>query len=217
MTVEFQPNEISTGLQLKESEFDGISYVCPTWDQMGTLNFGLVKQIIGSGHSFDRIVALARGGWTWARDLDDGLKIPQLSSTRIESYNGINESGKPRITQPLTDSISGENILLFDEVIDSGSTIKEAKEYLRIMGAKSIHTAALCYKPRSDVKPDFYAFSTSAWVVFPHEIREFINASIDIWRLSGVTAEGVKGRFNTIGIPADKIEFYCSLHAQNKK
>jgi len=216
-TVEFGLNEINTGLQLKESEFDGISYVCPTWNQMGTLNFDLARQIVKSGRSFDRIVALARGGWTWARDLADALNIPRLSSTRVESYIDVNESGEPRITQPLTDSISGENILLFDEVVDSGATLRLGKKYLEVMGARGIKTVALCVKPRSEEKPDFYAFSTSAWVVFPHEIREFIGISIDKWRSNGVTAEGIKERFKTIGISPNQVEFYCSLHAQNER
>lgn len=198
-------------LRFKETRYDGISYVCPTWDQMGVFNFDLAKQIIQSGQSFDRIIALARGGWTWARDLADALKIPELSSTRIKSYTGVNESGEPRIVQPLTDSISGERILLFDEVIDSGGTLKKAQEYLRVMGAKSLQSAALCYKPRSEITPEFYAFSTSAWVVFPHEIREFIEGSADKWGSAGLSTEEVKDRLMTIGIPCDQVEFYCSL------
>lgn len=203
-----------TKLQLKETEYDGISYVCPTWDQMGVFNFELARQIIQSGQSFDRLVALARGGWTWARDLADALKIPELSSVRIKSYTGVNESGEPRIVQPLTDSISGEKILLFDEVIDSGVTIKKAQEYLRVMGAQDIQTGALCYKPRSEIKPDFFAFNTNAWVVFPHEIREFVEGSADKWRLKGASIEEIKDRLITIGVPSDQVEFYSSLNAK---
>src|ERR1022692_2777070 len=88
-------------IQLKETRYGEISYVCPTWDQMGKYNFNLSKQIIESGQSFDRLIALARGGWTWARDLADALQIPELSSVRIISYAGVNESEEPRIAQPL--------------------------------------------------------------------------------------------------------------------
>jgi len=201
-------------LQLKETKYDGISYMCPTWNQMGVFNFDLARQIIQSGQSFDRLVALARGGWTWARDLADALKISELSSVRIKSYTGVNKSVKPRIVQPLADSISGEKVLLFDEVIDSGVTIKKAQAYLEVMGAQSIQTAALCYKPRSEIKPDFHAFSTSAWVVFPHAIREFIEDSTDKWRSEGMSVEEVKDRLITIGIPSNQVEFYCSLNAK---
>ena len=201
-------------LQLKETEYDGISYVCPTWDQMGLFNFDLAKQIIRSGQSFDRLIALARGGWTWARDLADALKIPELSSVRIKSYTGVNEFDEPRIVQPLTDSINGEKILLFDEVIDSGATIRKAQEYLGVMGAQDVKTGALCDKPHSEIEPDFFAFSTETWVVFPHEIREFIEGSTNKWQLAGLSMEEVKDRLIAIGISSDQVEFYCSWNVR---
>lgn len=211
MTLEINPR---TEIRLKETRYDGISYVCPTWDQMGEFNFDLARQIIQSGQSFDRLVALARGGWTWARDLADALEIPELSSIRIKSYTGVNQSGEPRITQPLTDSICGERILLFDEVIDTSTTIKKAQEYLRVMGAESVRTAALCSKPRSQIKPEYFAFSTEAWVIFPHEIREFIKESVGLWISKGETVDEIKHRFVVIGIPPVQVEFYCSLSAK---
>jgi uncharacterized protein len=194
---------------LKETKYDGINYVCPTWDQMGLLNFDLASQIIKSGKKFDRVVALARGGWTWARDIAGHLDIPELSSFRIKSYSNVNESEKPIIAQPLTDSIVNERVLLFDEVVDSGATVKLALEYLKIMGAKNVQTAALCYKPHAKIKPDFFAFETLAWVVFPHENREFIESSCVKWKAQGLSIKEIKNRLLTIGLPLKQIEFYC--------
>lgn len=200
-----------TRLLLRETLFDGISYVCPSWEQMGTFNFELARQIIQSGQSFDRLVALARGGWTWARDLADALKIPELSSFRIKTYSGVNDFGEPNIVQPLTDPIVGQRILLYDEVIDSGTTIERALEYLKIMGARTIQVAALCCKPRSEVRPDFYAFSTDAWVVFPHEIREFVDESAVRWKEAGIPDRDIRDRLVTIGIPPEQAIFYLNL------
>lgn len=207
---------LQTSVRLKETRVDNISYVCPTWDQMGKFNFNLARQVIESGRSFDRLVALARGGWTWARDIADALQIPEISSVRIKSYSGVNRAEKPRIVQPLTDSIGGEKILLFDEVIDSGVTVKKALEYLEVMGAEIIQTAALCYKPRSEVKPDFFAFSTDAWVVFPHEIREFVEESADKWSVKGASIAQVLDKLVKIGIPLDQAEFYLNASGLGK-
>jgi len=77
------------------------------------------------------------------------------------------------------------------------------------MGAKVIQTAALCYKPRSEIKPDFFAFTTSAWVVFPHENREFIQDSMNKWKSEGLPLEEIKNRLVLIGLPCEQIEFYC--------
>lgn len=208
MTIEKRAQSPIQEIVLKEITFDTVTYVAPTWEEMGRYNFGLVKQITESGVTFDRIVALARGGWTWARDLADGLKIPELSSMRIKRYGGVNQSTEPIITQPLPDSIHGQTVLLFDEVIDEGVTVRKSQNYLREMGAKEVFIAALCFKPRSEVKPDYYAFQTSAWVVFPHEIREFVEESSARWEKNGQDLNGIKERLTQLGIPSEQIEFY---------
>lgn len=193
---------------LKESQYDGISYVCPTWNQMGEYTFRLAGQILDSGDEFDRVVALAKGGWTWARTLVDYLGIDEISSVRFKSYQGVREAVKPQIIQPLTEPIYGQDILLFDEVIETGETVKKASEYLKIMGAKSLKIATLCYKPRSCIAPSYFAFETSAWVVFPHEIREFIEGTSHKWQSSGVSIKEIRKRFDEIGIPDDHVKFF---------
>lgn len=193
---------------LRENEYDGISYVSPTWEQMGEYTFRLAKEILDSGEKFDRVVALAKGGWTWARTLMDYLGIDEISSVRFKSYQGINEASEPQLVQPLTDSIHGQNILLFDEVIDTGTTIKKASEYLKLMGAKKITTASLCYKPHSCIKPSFYAFDTIAWVIFPHEIRETIEALYPKWKSNRIKDEEIRKRLDKIGIPDAQVKYF---------
>jgi len=195
-------------LKLKETKFDGVSYVAPTWDQMGDFAFLLGKKILDSGQKFDRVIALAKGGWTWARTMVDILNVPNLSSTRLISYRNINQSGKIKIAQPLSDSIDGEKILLFDDVIDSGETILKAKEYLTLLGTKKISTASLCYKPRSKFTPDFYAFSTTSWVIFPPEYREFITQAKKQWADKNLSQTEVKDRLFKIGVPRNQIDYF---------
>lgn len=194
----------------KETNFDGVSYICPTWEQMGETTFSLAKQIIESGRQFDRIIALAKGGWTWARALADFLQITKLSSTRLKSYDGVNECSQVKVLQPLSDSIDGERILIFDDVVDSGETIAKAKEYMTILGAKEISTAALCFKPRSKFVPEFYAFSSKSWVIFPHECREFIDQTKTKWLDKNLSSEEIKSRLKTIGIPSDLVDYFVS-------
>lgn len=195
-------------ITLKKIRFDGVSYVSPNWEQMGEYTFHLAKDIIESGEKFDRVVALAKGGWTWARTLMDYLAIDEISSVRFKSYQGVNEASEPQLVQPLTDSIHGQKILLFDEVIDTGATIKKASEYLKMMGAKNLTIASLCYKPHSCIKPDFHAFQTSAWVVFPHEIREFSELSAHKWRKDKVSENEIRKRLDALGIPDKQIKYF---------
>jgi hypoxanthine phosphoribosyltransferase len=204
-----------TDIILKETTFDGTTYVCPTWEQMRQFNLDLVKKITASGQSFDRVIALSRGGLTWSRTLADALRVPEISTIRIKTYSGINQVGEPQITQPLTDIVRGETVLIFDEVAETGITLEIAKSHVKKKRAKKISTATLCYKPYSKVKPDFYAFQTSAWVIFPHEIRETVDELSAKWAKptdgrASLSIEEIKERFLAIGLPADEVEFYLS-------
>jgi len=195
---------------LIENKIDGVNYVCPTWDQMGEFTFLLSQKILKSNIKIDRIVALAKGGWTWARTLIDYLGVSQLSSTRLKSYSGINQPSQIKIIQPLSDSVDNESVLIFDDVVDSGETIARAKEYLTLLGAKKVYTASLCYKPRSKFIPDFYAFTTTSWVVFPHEYREFISQVQQLWSSKNISLAEIKSRLKTLGLPKSQINFFLS-------
>ncbi len=195
---------------LKETNFDNISYIAPTWDQMGEFTFLLAKKILDSGQEFDRVIALAKGGWTWARTIVDLLQVPQLSSTRLKSYCNVNECGQIKVIQPLSDSVDEERVLLFDDVVDSGETFIKAKEYLALLGAKTITTASLCYKPRSKFIPDFYAFNTTSWVVFPHEYREFITQCQKQWSAKNIPQPEIKSRLLAIGVPENQVDYFLS-------
>lgn len=210
--VDWNHSRLNHGLP--EVEFDGTKYSYVRPDEMWRFNFDLIRQIDESGKSFDRLVALARGGWTTARDLADGLNIPESSSMRYSRYRPgeTAPAGKPVLVQPLTDSVDGEDLLLLDEVIDEGDTMIAADQLIRTMGAKSITIATLGLKPHSKIQPDFHAFETSAWVVFPHEHREFIEKKTTEWKEIGLKYEQILERLLEIGIPSNLVNYYLSRH-----
>lgn len=199
---------MSQNIVSQEIKIDGVSYFCPSWDQMGDYAFLLAQKILDSDIKIDRVVALAKGGWTWARTLVDYLGVPQLSSTRLKSYTGINQCDQVKVIQPLADSVSGENILIFDDVVDSGKTIAKAREYLCLLGAKKVFTAVLCYKPCSEFVPDFYAFNADSWVIFPHEYREFISQVKKQWSDKNISDSQIKKRLISIGLPKNQIDYF---------
>lgn len=196
-----------SGLELHT--FGGISYVHPTWDQMGDHTFQLARKIIDSGRSYDRVIALAKGGWTWARATVDYLDMDKMDSVRTRLYVDIGQTlERPEITQPLVVPISGESILLFDEVKETGQSAAVAVDYLLAAGARKVDTAMICHKPGSSAEPDFLAFQTDAWVMFPHEIREAIAQAGSSWLKNGVSLGEVTERLITIGLPSNQVEFF---------
>ena len=76
------------------------------------------------GKKFDRIISLAKVGWQMARMLADFLDIKEASSIGTRLYTGIGKrSGQVEIYQDLHD-IVGENVLLLDDVSDTGKTLQ---------------------------------------------------------------------------------------------
>lgn len=184
-------------------------FIAPTWNQLGHLCFKLSKQINHQGKSYDRIVVIAKGGLTWSRTLADYLQIADIETIRVKLYRGIGKTfKKPQILQDLKADIKGERILLFDDVADSGQTLEFVEKLLLKKGAKSVDTSALFYKPSSKIIPDFFDHQTDAWIVFPHELREFIEETSKDWLGKGLTKKQTAARFDRLGLPEDQVRYF---------
>ncbi len=188
------------------------TYEFYTWDALGQDIFKLAKQIIDSGQQFDRIIALAKGGLTFSRSLVDYLDVENVSSFQIEFYTGIGTTAKtPVITQSLPVSIRGERILVFDDIVDQGSTMELATQYLQQHGVKSLHTASLVQKPWSTFKVDFWAHQSKAWVIFPNEVRETILLLKELWQEQGDSLEKIQAQLLEIGFTKAEVALFLNL------
>lgn len=78
-------------------------------------------------------------------DLDFDLEV---YSTKISSYSFNKKSnGKPKIITPFTEElVKGKDILLVDDMIDTGHTLKLFSDYLISLGAKSVKVCILFNK-----------------------------------------------------------------------
>lgn len=190
---------------------DPIQYVAPSWDDLDRLAFEISKQITEDNISFDRIVTMAKGGWPMARPLVDYIQASEVASIGIKLYKGIDQRHKePEMYQNIPVDISGETLLLFDDVADTGETLEFVKKYLEGRGAKKIYTAALFYKPHSCIKPDYFAAETIAWIIFPYELRETMDVLIDKWESEGLDETSILERFVTLGFKKDMVEYFYS-------
>lgn len=150
-----------------------LKFEVPTWNQICEMLIGLAGEIREKNFEPDIIVGISRGGWLPARVLSDLLEIPYITSVTAEFYVGIYETNRePRLTQPIPVSVFDKKILLVDDVTDTGKSTGLICDYLHREGVKEIKILTLYNKPWSTVKPDFYRKETSAWIVFPWEIKE---------------------------------------------
>jgi hypoxanthine phosphoribosyltransferase len=75
--------------------------------------------------------------------------------------NNMQSSGEVKLTLDLTHSIEGKNILLVEDIVDTGLTMNFIKRTLEARNPKRIWSAALLLKPKAlkvDFKPDFVGF-----------------------------------------------------------
>jgi len=172
---------------------DSRNYVAPGWDQVYAMLLDLALRIRKSGFKADLIVGVSRGGWAPARILSDLLENARTANIRIEFYTGLGKmASKPIITQPISDIIAGKNALVVDDVSDTGESLKVALEHLLKMGAASVNTVTIYYKPHSLLKPDYFADSTSDWIIFPWERLEATKLLIDEAKAAGRSMESVR-------------------------
>ena len=175
-------------------------YVVPTWDELHELAFTAANAIRESGQEFDRLITLSKGGWPMAVPLVDFLQIKSVASIGVKFYAGIGQTlAQPMIYQSLPDSVKGEQVLLFDDVADTGGSLTFTVEHLKQLGVASVTTVALLKKPASSFIPDYYAAETDAWIIFPWEIAHAVAALGGGWQKAGVTDAEIMARFDSLG------------------
>ena len=121
----------------------------------------------------DIIIGISRGGLVPARILSDVMGINKVGIIGMVFYKKAGEPGeRPQITQELAMDIKGKRVLLVDDIADTGKSLVAAKGYLSGKGPSEIKVATIHYKPKSELRPDYYVGETTAWVVYPWERHE---------------------------------------------
>jgi len=141
-------------------------------------SIALAEQVKKFGTKFDYLIAINRGGAVLGRYLSDLLTVP-MGAFAMASYVGVNLRKELKITQELNLDLKDKNILIVDEICDSGTTFIKALDYVNLFSPAQIQTAALVVKPHASYKPDFWVQEIDKWVVFPYEMIETFKATKD--------------------------------------
>jgi hypoxanthine phosphoribosyltransferase len=112
------------------------------------------------------VVAVLKGSFVFAADLIRALHRagldPEVDFLTLSSYRkSKTSSGKVEILRDLDLTVDGRNVLLVDDVLDSGRTLVFAKDLISARGAREILTCVLIDKKVSravNVAADFRAF-----------------------------------------------------------
>jgi hypoxanthine phosphoribosyltransferase len=111
------------------------------------------------------LVVVLKGSFLFAADLcraitDHNLRIDFLG---VRSYGeGTETSGVVQITQDLSKPIAGEDVLIVEDIVDTGLTIAHLMDLFRTRQPRSVNVCALLHKParaRVQVKIDYLGFT----------------------------------------------------------
>ena len=110
------------------------------------------------------MIGVLRGAVIFMSDLARAIKVPvAIDFMAVSSYGaGTTSSGAVRILKDLDEDVEGKHLLIVEDIIDSGLTLKYLLENLKSRRPASIKLCALLNKPerrRVDVHIDYNGFT----------------------------------------------------------
>lgn len=108
------------------------------------------------------IVSVLKGAVFFTVDLVKKMKTPIiLEMIQVSSYQGTQSTGNVIVKKDLDIDISGKDVLIVEDIIDTGYTLKYLKEYLLSKNPNSVKIAVLADKKerrKVEVDVDYTAF-----------------------------------------------------------
>ena len=108
------------------------------------------------------VIAVMTGSLVLFADLIRRLSMPQrVGVIQASSYRGGTKSGELTVDAGMMIDVRDRDVVLVDDIFDTGQTLDRLVKVIKGMGAKSTKTAALLHKQTEqavDVRPDFVAF-----------------------------------------------------------
>ena len=108
---------------------------------------------------------MLKGALPFMADLMRAIDMPvQIDLMEVSSYGGTatESSGLVRIIKDLSSSIAGRDVLIVEDIIDTGLTLNYLQRYLRGKNPRSLRICALLDKPARrlvDIPIDYLGFT----------------------------------------------------------
>ena len=124
-----------------------------------------------AGKSIEFIVVL-KGATIFAVELAMKVKPNvRFEFIEISSYSGTESTGKINVNKDLTSSIEGKDVLIVEDIIDTGRTMSYLKEYLLNKKPKSLKVCTLVSKPSRrvvEIDADYNGFEIEDKFIVGH-------------------------------------------------
>jgi xanthine phosphoribosyltransferase len=125
---------------------------------------------ISAEYDPDTLIAVARGGLTLGHAYALATDNRQLMSINSILYEG-NQKGKVCEIFNIPELGKAKKVLILDDIVDSGQTIKEVFNYLtHHFPEVEFKIASIFYRPTAIIQPDFALYETDEWIDFFWEV-----------------------------------------------
>ena len=108
-------------------------------------------------------VGILKGSVFFLTDLLKRLTVPvAVDFLQVRSYSGTGSTGNIQLVHDLSMDIEGKDVLLFEDVVDTGLTLRRILELLGSRHPRSLRIAALLKKDlpeNADIRVDFLGFT----------------------------------------------------------
>ena len=135
-------------------------------------NLELAKEIASRDYEDLLVISVLKGSFVFAADLiramhDAGLS-PEVEFIFISSYGAGTVSGEVRVLRDIDNDVSGRDVLLIDDILESGKTLRYARELMMSRGARSCSIAVLLDKRvrrQTELEADYVGFECPDYFV----------------------------------------------------
>ena len=107
-------------------------------------------------------LSILNGSYIFAADLSRALDIEmEISFLKVASYEGTNSTGKIKTLIGINESIEGRDIIILDDIIDTGFTMDSIIENLSLLKPNSIRVCSLLFKSsafKGSFQIDYFGF-----------------------------------------------------------
>ena len=106
-------------------------------------------------------VVVLNGAFVFAADLMRALKNVRCEVTfiRVSSYYGMASTGQLEFIVPLQQVVDQRDVIIIEDIVDTGLTIHQLKAHMRAHRATSVRVATMLFKPNKleydDAKPEY--------------------------------------------------------------
>ena len=134
-------------------------------EQIAERNAAMAAEMHGHQYHDLLVIAVLKGSFIFAADLIRAMHAsgiaPEVEFITLSSYGEGTEAGKVRILRDIDSNVKGRDVLLIDDILESGNTLHFAKNLMAERGARNVEIAVLLdkhSKRKAQVKPNYVGF-----------------------------------------------------------